>query len=94
MLLITITRWREKFGLVIRLILFLVLIGLILPRFLNYLAGAITDLKGSPDGKTPPGLRVEEGLPWARQEKSLDREFLEKLEGFYHSPKIQESNPR
>ncbi len=83
MLLITITDWRRKLGLIFRLILFLALIGLIIPQLLNFIAGGIADFKGGAEGKHPPALRVEREVPGDAGKPAGDS-FLEKLRRFYH----------
>ncbi|HHW39977.1 MAG TPA: hypothetical protein GXX19_02305 [Syntrophomonadaceae bacterium] len=86
MLFIAIMKWKEKCGLAIRLILFLVLLGLVIPKFLNYIAAEIADLKIRPEGRTPPALRVEKAEPGVQNKQPADERFLEKLRIFYHDP--------
>jgi len=88
MLFIAITKWKEKCGLAIRLILFLVLIGLVIPLFLNFIAAEIADFKIRPEGRTPPALRVEKEEPGVQKKHPLDELFLKKLRGFYHDQQI------
>ncbi len=86
MLLVAITNWRRKLGLIFRLILFLVLIGFIIPRFLNFITAEIADYKSQTEGGTPPALRVEKETPEANQAPGQvqDESFLEKLHQFYY----------
>jgi hypothetical protein len=49
MLLITITNWKRKGAVVVKLLLFLLLIGLIIPQFLSYIAGEIGDIENQQD---------------------------------------------
>ncbi len=58
MLLITVTNWKHKAGVFVRLILFLVLIGLIIPQFFSFISEYITSFKSLRDNH-PPALRVE-----------------------------------
>ena len=45
MLLITVTNWKHKAGVVIRLLLFLLLIWMITPQFFNFISGHIASFK-------------------------------------------------
>lgn len=87
MLLITITEWKRKCGIILRLVVFLILIGLIIPQFLNFIAAQISSYRVRPEGGTPPGLRVEgDALDTLKEPTSgqLDEAFLIRLREFYH----------
>ncbi|MDH7576250.1 MAG: hypothetical protein QHH75_00230 [Bacillota bacterium] len=86
MLLIAITNWRRKLGLICRLILFLVLIGLIVPQFLSFIIGGIANFQNQTEGKHPPALRVEQETPGDAEEQRSGQgdSFLKKLRQFYY----------
>jgi hypothetical protein len=79
MFLITVTNWKYKAGVLLRLVLFLVLIGLVIPQLLNYVAAEISSLKSHPEGIQPPALRVEK----PHSVKAGQDNFIEKLQQFY-----------
>jgi len=62
MLLITITNWKHKLLVSLKLFLFLLLIGLIIPQFLTFIAGEIQ----------PPAIKVEHERESAREKIFLD----------------------
>lgn len=91
MLFIAITKWKDKCRFVLRLILFLLLLGLVIPKLLNYLAAEIAEYKIPPDERMPPALRVEKMVPQARKKKQpMDQLFLEKLRIFYHETQAEQ----
>lgn len=79
MLFVTIINWKRKLLVILKLFLFLLLIGLIIPQFLAFIADEMVDLKGQPEEIQPPAMRVE-------QEKQSVQEttFLEMLRQFYY----------
>lgn len=93
MLLVTITNWKRKLAVICRFLLFLLLIGLIIPQFLTYIAGELVDLKSRSDASRPPAMRVEREAVGAKP--APEPTFLEKLRQFYYgesagSPHVQD----
>lgn len=84
MLLITITRWRDKLGLLLRLALFLALIGLVIPHCLNLIAERIAGYRSRGEEGQPPALRVEQRSGGYTQQHRYDEGFLKSIQEFYH----------
>lgn len=77
MVLITITDWKRKAVVVLKLLLFLLLIGLIIPQFFTFIAGGLADI----DNGKPHYMRVEKG----NSERPVkDITLLERLQQFYY----------
>ncbi len=76
MLLITITNWKRKASVVFRLLLFLLLIGLIIPQFLSFIASGLADREDQSDL-----MRVEQK---AEEKPSQDATLLEKIQQIYY----------
>ncbi len=85
MLLITVTDWRHKVGLLIRLLLFLVLVGLIVPQLYRLLYGHNASFKGYLQEDRSPGLRVEQKAAGPRPIPPRDQSapFLQQLQQYY-----------
>lgn len=79
MLLVTITNWKRKLSVILRLFLFLLLIGLIIPQFLTFIAGEMAGLKGRTEEFQPPAMRVEQD-----RQPAQETTFLELLWQFYY----------
>lgn len=97
MLLITITNWRQKLGVILRLIFFLILIGLAIPQFLNFITGQLVNLRDHSEKVHPPALRVEKEGSGSGQKNTLfqdkDKSFIRKLEQFYYGAKQKPEIP-
>lgn len=89
MLLVTITNWKHKLGVVFRLFLFLLLIGLVIPQFLTFIAGELADLKGRSEITRPPAMRVEKEKAEAKPSSELT--ILERLRRLYYGNEGKES---
>jgi hypothetical protein len=59
MFLITVTDWKRKAGVCLRLLIFLVLIGLVVPQLLNFITGELAGSKSRPEGNQAPAIRVD-----------------------------------
>ena len=66
MLMITITNWKQKCAVILKLLFFLLLIGLIIPRFLSFIATEIGDIDQEQDL-----LRLESSRVVPAEESSL-----------------------
>ena len=82
MLLITVTNWKHKAGVVIRLLLFLLLIWMITPQFFNFISGHIASFKDHLLQSQPPEMRVEQPLEQKPGPDQGDR-FMKWLQGYY-----------
>ncbi len=76
MMLITITNWKHKAAVVIKLLVFLLLIGLIVPQFLFFIAGGLADTKDDNSNL----MRVEKGT---LDDSAEEINFWERLSRFY-----------
>jgi hypothetical protein len=88
-LLVTITNWKHKLGVLFRLFLFLLLIGLVIPQFLSLIAGELAELKGRSEITKPPAMRVEKEK--AEAEPSSELTILERLRQLYYGNEGKES---
>jgi hypothetical protein len=77
MMLITITNWKRKAAVVLKFLFFLLLIGLIIPQFLTFIAGGLADINDNESHY----MRVEKGSIDKPREES---NFLERLRQFYY----------
>jgi hypothetical protein len=77
MMLITITNWKQKATVVVKLLFFLLLIGLLIPQLLIFITGGLADVK---DEKSYY-MRVEQE---AADKPAQDNTFLESLQQFYY----------
>jgi len=77
MMLITITNWKRKAAVVLKFLFFLLLIGLIIPQFLTFIAGGLADINDNESHY----MRVKREVS-----TSLERSptFLERLRQFYY----------
>lgn len=66
MLMITITNWKQKCAVLLKLLFFLLLIGLIIPQFLSFIAAEIGDIDKKQDY-----MRVE-----SSREAQADENYL------------------
>jgi len=66
MLMITITNWKQKCALLLKLLFFLLLIGLIIPQFLSFIAAEIGDIDKQQDF-----MRVESSRKAQAKENSV-----------------------
>ncbi len=84
MFLITVTNWRHKAGVIVRLLLFLLLIVLITPQFLSLVFGSIASFKNRYRESQPPAVRAEHQAG-IQQQPGLNQGdlFLEKLQQYY-----------
>jgi hypothetical protein len=84
MFLITVTDWRHKAGIIIRLLLFLLLIWLITPQFVSFISGYIASFKNELPGNQPPAQRVEQRAVQGEPEPAKDQgAFLKMLQQYY-----------
>ena len=77
MMLITITNWKRKAAVALKLLFFLLLIGLIIPQFLTFIAGGLADINEDESHY----MRVEQGCIDKPVEEPT---FLERLRQFYY----------
>jgi hypothetical protein len=82
MYLIAVTNWKHKIGVAIRLLLFLLLIWMITPQFLNFISGHIASFKSHLPQSQPSGIRVEQPIESSPVHGRGDR-FLQWLQGYY-----------
>lgn len=76
-MLITITNWKRKAAVVLKLLFFLLLIGLIIPQFLTFIAGGLADINEDQSHY----MRVEKGIT----DKPIEEPtFLERLRQLYY----------
>ncbi|MGB9791183.1 MAG: hypothetical protein ACPLTR_01220 [Thermacetogeniaceae bacterium] len=94
MLFVAITRWKEKCRFIFQLILFLLFLGFLLPKFLNYLAAEIAEYKSPKERALPPALRVEKTETGTKDERTLERLFTEKLRIFYREKQTEHNKNR
>ncbi|MFY9140795.1 MAG: hypothetical protein WBJ83_06690 [Thermacetogeniaceae bacterium] len=66
MLMITITNWKQKCAVILKLLFFLLLIGLIIPQFLSFIAAEIGDIDKKQDL-----MKVENSRVLPAEESSL-----------------------
>ena len=84
MLLITVTNWRHKAGVIIRLLLFLLLIWLITPQFFNFISGHIASFKNRLPQSQPQEQRVEQRAVQVEPKPVQDQDaFLKMLQKYY-----------
>jgi hypothetical protein len=85
MLLIAVTNWRHKAGVIIRLLLFLALICLITPQFFNFISGHIASFKNRQPAEYSQDLRVQQPPVELEQQPAPDQGdlLLKKLEDMY-----------
>ncbi|MGD0152135.1 MAG: hypothetical protein ABSC17_00020 [Thermacetogeniaceae bacterium] len=84
MFLITVTNWKHKVSVIIRLLMFLLLIVLITPQFLSLVCGSIASFKSRHWESQPPALRVEHGAETQQQSSQNQGDlFLKILQQYY-----------
>lgn len=84
MLLITVTNWKRKAGVIVRLLLFLLLLGLITPQFFIFISGHIASFKNRQLENQPPALRVEQRVEIDKQPNQDKGDlFLKSLQEYY-----------
>ena len=81
MMLITITNWKHKMAVVAKLIFFLLLIGLLIPQFLSFVAGGLADVKDEESYYMRVEQKAEQG---AAEKPAQDNTLLESLQQFYY----------
>ncbi|HHW29452.1 MAG TPA: hypothetical protein GXX21_07850 [Syntrophomonadaceae bacterium] len=74
MLLITITNWKQKCAVILKLLFFLLLIGLIIPQFLSFIAAEIGDIDKKQDL-----MRVES----SRKAQAEESPLMDQLQQLY-----------
>lgn len=95
MLFVAITRWKEKCRFVFQLLLFLLFLGFVLPKLLNYLAAEIAEYKVPQDRDLPPALRVEKTETGTTKNKgALEQIFIEKLRMFHREQQTEQNKNR
>ncbi|MGB4504457.1 MAG: hypothetical protein WBI44_06145 [Syntrophaceticus sp.] len=77
MVLITITNWKHKASVVLKLLFFLLLIGLIIPQFLTFVAEGLADINDDQSHY----MRVETG---STDQPVEEPTFLERMRQLYY----------
>ena len=81
MMLITITNWKHKMAVVAKLLFFLLLIGLLIPQLLSFVAGGLADVKDEGSYYMRVEQEAEQG---AAEKPAQDNTLLESLQQFYY----------
>lgn len=85
MLLITVTNWKHKAGVIIRLLLFLALICLIIPQFFSFISGHVAGIKNRHPAGRPADLQVQQPAAEIEKQPAPDQGdlLLQKIEDLY-----------
>jgi hypothetical protein len=86
MFLIAVIDIKRKVGVLLRLLIFLAVIGLVIPKFLSFIAGEITSMRSRSERVEPRALRVQRDSSKSGSE-STSANLFEKLQEFYQGKK-------
>jgi hypothetical protein len=81
MFLITVTNWRRKAGVIVRLLLFLLLLWMITPQFFSFISKAMASFQKPPQSQSLDQMVVQ---PTAKKPgRHRDDQFLNWLQEYY-----------